>query len=344
MLAPPDDLHPGMLTSALVEGWGLRTRSLSYLAVGWGSHHWDVTDGTSARWFVTVDELSARRWSPSEPLDLAHARLERSLLTACELAGLGMSFVHAPVRSQSGAPLRRIGDSRFAVSVYAHVAGQSYHWGEFGSAEHRLAVTEFIAAIHSAPGEARRHPPADDLTIACRDALETMLGPAADSRHGPYSKPAEELLRARAPSLRRRLRHYDLVAARYSGSPTVVTHGEPHPGNTMLTPGGWLLIDWDTTMLSLPERDLCNLDPGDGSVLAAYQRRTGRKPDPELLEFFRLRWDLTDLALAACRFSGPHGTDANDQKTFALFTGLLDQLTGSLGSIRRTLRPIVAPY
>ncbi|WP_432843998.1 phosphotransferase family protein [Dactylosporangium sp. CA-092794] len=36
----------------------------------------------------------------------------------------------------------------------------------------------------------------------------------------------------------------------------VLTHGEPHPGNTMRTGGGWLLIDWDTALLAAPERDL----------------------------------------------------------------------------------------
>ena len=30
----------------------------------------------------------------------------------------------------------------------------------------------------------------------------------------------------------------------------VLTHGEPHPGNTMRTVDGWRLIDWDTALVA----------------------------------------------------------------------------------------------
>ncbi|MPZ79263.1 MAG: phosphotransferase [Actinophytocola sp.] len=33
-------------------------------------------------------------------------------------------------------------------------------------------------------------------------------------------------------------------------------HGEPHRGNTITTPNGVVLIDWDTTLIAAPERDL----------------------------------------------------------------------------------------
>ncbi len=36
----------------------------------------------------------------------------------------------------------------------------------------------------------------------------------------------------------------------------VLTHGEPHPGNTLMTNGGWVVVDWDTTLIA--ERDLRN--------------------------------------------------------------------------------------
>ena len=69
-----------------------------------------------------------------------------------------------------------------------------------------------------------------------------------------------------------------MAAARAQPSGAVLTHGEPHPGNTMLTADGWVLIDWDTALAAPPERDLWSLDPGDGSVLDAYARLTGVTP------------------------------------------------------------------
>lgn len=300
--------------------------SMTYLPVGWGSHHWDVTDETGSRWFVTVDELDARRWSRTEALGESFRRLESSLATATALAALGMGFVHAPVPSRDGRPLTRL-EERFALSAYPYVTGESFTWGEFSSAAHRMAVTGFIAAIHSAPEAAGSRALTDDLTIACRDALAYMLGTENAESTGPYSEPARTLIKASEPMLRSVLRRYDELAAGYARAEMVLTHGEPHPGNTMRTPDGWLMIDWDTTMISLPERDLWDLDPGDGSVLDAYEQSTGRKPEAGAMELFRLRWDLTDLSLAASRFSGPHGADANDEETFSLISVLLTQLS-----------------
>jgi hypothetical protein len=36
----PADLPEALLSGALSDGWGLRPTSLSYQAVGFGSHHW----------------------------------------------------------------------------------------------------------------------------------------------------------------------------------------------------------------------------------------------------------------------------------------------------------------
>jgi hypothetical protein len=365
VLIPPDDFSDGLVIAALTKGWGLRCLALSYLPVGWGSHHWDATDDAGVRWFVTVDELNARRWSSTEPLAAARARLEASLRTAVDLAASGLRFVHPPVPSGTGSPLVQLPEaSRFAVSLYPFVAGQSFAWGEFSSAEHRLAVVDCIAAIHSAPPEARRHALTDDLTIACRDALESALGqagrrpeaiqgPPGRQASGPYDEPARALIEDHAAMLRERFRHYDALVAstRASGPEPVLTHGEPHPGNTMLTPGGWLLIDWDTAQISLPERDLWDLDPGDGSVFQAYQQRSDLELRPDALELFRLRWDLTEVALAAARFGEPHGGNTDDQETFALLAKLLDRLArlpnqGTLprARTRDLIRPIVASY
>jgi spectinomycin phosphotransferase/16S rRNA (guanine(1405)-N(7))-methyltransferase len=40
VLTPPDGLDDEVLMTALRRCWGLNVTSLSYLAVGWGSHHW----------------------------------------------------------------------------------------------------------------------------------------------------------------------------------------------------------------------------------------------------------------------------------------------------------------
>jgi aminoglycoside phosphotransferase (APT) family kinase protein len=46
------------------------------------------------------------------------------------------------------------------------------------------------------------------------------------------------------------------ACGRAAGPDRVITHGEPHPGNLMVTDRGPVLIGWDTVGLARPERDL----------------------------------------------------------------------------------------
>ncbi len=331
--------------------------SVVYLPVGFGSHHWEVCETDGTRWFVTADDLDARRWSRSEPFDSVFARLRASLSAAAALSGLGLRFVLGPVPDRAGEPLLRLA-GQFSLSLYPFVLGQSFEWGEFPTPEHRQATLDLLVAIHTSPESAWRGAQADDLAIQCRDELEASLDPAnpagpadpagaadpvgttdaagsvsgadvADlAELGPYAHRTRELVAACQVPIRQSLAHYDALAAevRAGSTPMVLTHGEPHPGNTMLTSAGWLLIDWDTALIAPPERDLCNLDPGDGSLLAAYEQATGVRPRPAALELYRLRWKLTDIAMFVSQFRAPHPGDANDQESFDLLCALLDQL------------------
>ncbi len=328
MLSPPDGLRPDMLTAALAAGWGLEVASLGYLPLGFGSHHWEVADAVGLRWFVTADELRARRMSRSEPLDAVFGRLSAALATAMKLSALGRTFVVAPVPAADGEPLRRLTD-RFSVALYPFVDGQSFRWGENQPAEHRRAVLDMIISIHMAPAAASERAMTDDLSILFRDELDAALdGEPGTPDSGPYGQRTAELVAAHRDVIRQSLSRYDALATRLrcGGQPMVLTHGEPHPGNTMRSESGWLFIDWDTALISAPERDLFDVDPGDGSMLGAYQHATGLTPRPDALDMFRLRWDLTDIALSVSQFRAAHSGDANDATSFGRLVLLLTRL------------------
>ena len=63
----------------------------------------------------------------------------------------------------------------------------------------------------------------------------------------------------------------------------------------MRTDEGHVLVDWDTVALGPRERDLWWLadEPDD---LAAYTALSGHEVDPDAVAFFRLAWDLNDVA------------------------------------------------
>ena len=329
MLTPPDGLPDAALVAALGRWWGMTVASAEHRPVGWGSHHRAVTDAAGSRWFVTADELEHKRMSEQEPLGSAFGRLRASLAAAMDLRASGAAFVVAPVRTGDGEPLVRVNNG-FGLAVYPFVDGQSFDWGEFSSPQHRLGVLGLVAAVHAAPPAASRHALADDFAVPHRDALEAAFDPASDvADAGPYALRTSLEVRRNAAPIRRLLGRYDGLVSRARSRPgrAVLTHGEPHPGNTMLTAGGWVLIDWDTALVAPPERDLWSLDPGDGSILDAYARATGVTPRPALLDLYRLRWDTADIAIDAGRFRRPHAGTPEDDKAWGLLASLIERLS-----------------
>jgi len=318
VLTRPDGLDDDALVRALREHWNVTAESIAYRPVGFGSHHWAVTDALGTRWFVTVDELG-------DGDDFA--RLHAAVATAADLRAAGHTWVVGPVASASGAPLVRI-DDRFAAALFPHVDGESFTYGNFRTADHRRGVLDLVVALHSVPRARTPHVRIDDLSIVGRAELAASVDPNAIWEGGPYSRPAANMLADHADTIRRLLVRYDDLARELRDRPggVVLTHGEPHAANTIRTTDGWVLIDWDTVLLAPPERDLWNLDPGDGSILRAYAGATGTTPRPSALELYRIRWDLTDIAVYLQRFRRPHARTADDEKSWNKLCSLITHL------------------
>jgi hypothetical protein len=330
MLTPPPGFDEESIVRALATGWGLAVKTMSYRPVGFGSHHWEVTDTGDGRWFVTVDELETKRQLATESLSIAFGRLRASMATAVSLRERGLGFVIAPVPGHDGEPLVRLDDG-LSLTLFAFTQGQSFTWGEFAP-DHRDAVLALLIALHQTPGEL----PAltDEFIVPQRDELEAALaGSVPDS--GPYAQRCADLLSHHSGSIQRLLDRYDTLVSAGLASPErmVLTHGEPHPGNTMRTPAGYVLIDWDTALIAPPERDLWALDPGNGAVHAAYAAATGVTPHADMLELYRLRWDLSDIAVDAGRFRRPHTGSLDDEKTWEILRAIVTRIGGmSVGS------------
>jgi hypothetical protein len=333
MLTPPDGLDDRDVLSALASHWDLTATAMAYQPVGWGSHHWLVSDARDVQWFVTADDLDAKRFSPDEPFDTVFGRLRAALWVATGLREHGRGFVVAPIPALNGEALVRAGE-RFSLAVYPFVRGRSFVWEEFSLTGHRQAVLDMIVGVHTAPEPVTRRAHRDDFAIQRRADLESGLdtlgaGPADRERPGgPYTRQAAQLVAQNAAPVRDLLARYDTLLERVRSGPlrAVLTHGEPHPGNTMLTDDGWRLIDWDTALIAPPERDLWSLDPGDGSVLAAYAQATGVTPLAGLLELYRVRWDLADVAIDVSRFRRRHAGTIEDDECWKNLRSIVGQI------------------
>jgi spectinomycin phosphotransferase/16S rRNA (guanine(1405)-N(7))-methyltransferase len=324
VLSPPAAVTSDALASVLDRGWGLKVASVAYRPVGCGSHHWETGDADGGRWWATVDDLVTK---PVAPPTTAFDRLRASLSAARSLREHGRDFVVAPLTASDGQCLLRV-DERYAVALYPYVDGQRFSWGEFSTPEHRRATLDMILGVHTAPAAVRDGVARDDFTVGHRAELESILDSDAPPAAGPYGRAMVDLLRAHADPIRRILAHYDglVASARERPGRAVLTHGEPHPGNTMRTADTWVLIDWDTAMVAPPERDLWLIEPGDGSVLAAYAEATGVAPLPEMLELYRTRWELADIAVEVGRFRRDHDGSADDDAAWRILSSTVESL------------------
>jgi spectinomycin phosphotransferase/16S rRNA (guanine(1405)-N(7))-methyltransferase len=317
--SPPDDLDEATLTAALTREWGVAVASLDYRAVGFGSHHWAMTDPAGGTWFVTVDDLRARRLSRTDPLDEAHRRLGAALGTARALRETGAEFVVAPVPTAGGSAVSRV-SQRYTAAVYPYVDGESFPWGEWPDTAHRDAALAMVRDVHAAPDAVRRHALADDFAVPHRDALQNVLDGGAATGTGPYAQRTADLITDHAEAVRALLARYDAMVVRADPGRAVLTHGEPHVANTMRTGDGWRLIDWETALLAPPERDLWGLG---ADTAETYQELTGVRVLPAMLDLYRLRWDLADLAVGTDRFQDPHPGNADDDETWAIMAGIV---------------------
>ena len=308
MFTRPSDVADADLVASLVDQWGLDVVDVEYLAVGFGSHHWRATTASQVSWFVTVDDLVAKRREPDEALLLTRARLVAALATAGALRDAGIEFVVAPVPADSGDIACNLGD-RYVVAVYPLVHGVTYDYGNFTDDAHRDAVLRNIATLHCSPESCQRWALTDPLSIPRRAELFDACAHVHDRWiSGPFADPARSLLATHAAAVARAFDTYDelAVTVRSQSQRFVLTHGEPHPANTITIEGGVLLIDWDTVMVAPPERDLWDLAGQDPSVKARYESLTGTRVDDNCVEMYRLAWDLSEVAIYISDFRRPH--------------------------------------
>ena len=324
MFTRPDDVTDADVVAALVEGWGLSTPRVEYAAVGYGSHHWRVTD-VAERWFVSVDDLDARRRLATDSRHDARNHVHAALRVARSLSDAGLSFVVAPRPTITGAVLHPL-QERYVIALYGHVDGVTHPFGPYPTRVERLAVLDLVVALH---GTDTATVPAvrDDFVIPSRDALIAALDDlAAPWGPGPFAAGAQQLVREHREALELVLARYDELAGVVAARPErmVITHGEPHRGNTIDTPSGVVLIDWDTALLAPRERDLWTLIDEDPAIADEYERRTGIAVDDVAIQLYRLWWDLCEIALFVADLRRPHRDTADMRVAWEQLTMHLD--------------------
>jgi spectinomycin phosphotransferase len=312
----PEGLEGSSVIDALRHGWDFDVDVAEYAAVGAGSYHWEVTDKTGLRGFVTVDDLDQKPWL-GDARDAAFDGLRRAFDTSVALRDGGLHFVVAPIPTRQGESLRRL-DSRYAIALFPFVEGEAGQFGWIEDDGDRRSVVAMLAELHQATAAVGSAVRSVGLDLPGRHHLEAALLERDEAwSGGPLSEPARDAVRDSASELVELLTLADRLSAEAEkrGYGWVVTHGEPHAGNIMRTSEGRVLVDWDTVGLAPPERDLWMLVVGGADAVDLYVRATGTQLNEAALDFFRLTWDLKDLAEYLNVFRSPH--EENDDTMWA---------------------------
>ena len=93
----PGHIDQRELARTLSEQWGLAPGRLRHPPVGFGDHHWELTDAVGGRWFVTVATL-AGGWRGTGAA-AGYADLRAAMETVIALHQAGLEFAIAPVRA-----------------------------------------------------------------------------------------------------------------------------------------------------------------------------------------------------------------------------------------------------
>lgn len=305
--ALPEGFEIDALIGSLADGWGFDVEAADYTPVGAGSYHWVVTDLDGTRAFVTVDDLDQKPWL-GDTRESAFDGLRAAFDTAVALLDAGLAFVVAPIPTSGGETVRRIG-ARHTIALLPFVDGQAGRFGYSDQGEW-AAVVSILAELHQATPVARSRARSVGLDVPGRGHLESGLQEVDQTwSGGPFSEPARHALADRADDVADLLALADRLSANVEsrGSGWVVTHGEPHAANVMRTGESRVLVDWDTVALAPPERDLWMLAGETADELAGvYAEATGHRLDQDAVNFFRLTWDLKDLAEYLNVLRSPH--------------------------------------
>jgi aminoglycoside phosphotransferase (APT) family kinase protein len=226
--------------------------------------------------------------------------------------------VRAPRPAGDGALVHDIG--RYTMSVWPWIEGTTHPFGHYPDDELRDDVLRVLAALHAATPTVEAVAAVETFALADRDALEAALADLANPwTTGPFAEAAREILAAEPQHIRDALAAYDDLAKRAGAAPRVITHGEPHAANVIVTADGPVLIDWDTTLLAPLERDLACVVGIDADEAGAYVDAGVEPPDIDRLLLYSLCWDLKDLASYTAVLRRPH---VENEDTAKMLEGL----------------------
>jgi spectinomycin phosphotransferase len=301
---PPPGVAADAVARAVGAAWALGPVRAVHLPVGFGAHHWRVVvvAGDGPALFATLDRVDARRDG---------LRLGAAYAAARDLAAQGLDFVVAPLPALGGRLTVGFADGRLSCTPWIDAPAVGH--GPLASDDEAATTAGLLDRLHRTP------PPAALprwRTTVPRSLVDDLVR-LADRPWGPgpYADRARDALAERLDAVAGWCAEHRRLLTVAERRPWVTTHGEPHTANQLRTPGGPVLVDWESAALAPRERDLGGLVAYGWPGLAA---------DPAMLALFDLEWRLDEVGQYAAWFAAPHAGTADDA---IAFEGFLEELS-----------------
>jgi spectinomycin phosphotransferase len=330
---PPAAFSDLDLLAAVTARWNIRAEAIRYVPEGAGSYHWRIGPAGHPQYFVTVDDLDTKPW-------ISHERQATfdGLAVAYQAARAldrapGLSLAVGPLLAADNSVIVRLSD-QYAVSVFPFVQGVPGRWGDTLRPDLRAALIRQLATLHQLAGRLDVRVGIRPLALPERPLLMAALHALGERwQGGPLAEPARRALADHADAVTGWLTELDGLAnslgTATADEQLVLTHGEPHPGNLIMTGEGLRLVDWDTAALARPERDLWMLGDDSAGGFDSYTELTGRSVSPAAVRFYRLAWTLSDIASYTATFRSPHERDSPADQRWDGFLSLLGGATSA---------------
>jgi spectinomycin phosphotransferase len=205
-----------------------------------------------------------------------------------------------PLRGTTGAYINPLHD--WTAILIKFIEGTPAYEKPLDEPQQRQLGT-LMARLHRCKLHPRERPQTEDfaphIPMLLRQILDEAYSPTR--QYAPFHLKLLGILQKLAAPIERQLvafTHLQKSLQEDAGlqADFVLCHGDPSPGNILVTPdANVVLIDWDAPVFAPRERDLFFLMQ-QPAVMAAYQNGIGEVSlRPEVLKFYQLAWDLGEI-------------------------------------------------
>lgn len=292
MISEPNILIDDM-RQWLIETYPLTVKTLEFMPYRECAWHYRVVDDTDAAYILKLSQNGL----------CGSGRISDQTIRAWQALYYEFGITQMPpppLRGTTGAYINMLHD--WTAVLVKYIEGTPAYQTALDETHQRLLGT-LVARLHRCKLHPRERPQPEDFSPRLAPMLRRILDEVQFStrKYAPFHLKLLGILHKLAEPLAQKLAEFvrlQKLLQHDAGlhADFVLCHGNPSPGNVIITPdNNVFLINWDAPVFAPRERDLYFL-LDKPAVMLAYQNGVGDyNLRQEVLNFYQLAWDLGEI-------------------------------------------------